>query len=82
MENVKLVEKRGGTSENMQIMGNVSDDRKRGYGLYKYAKRRKLVQWQNLILDINKEIQQLKQGKRVSTEGQEIECIHIILKKV
>jgi len=63
MENLKLAEKRGRTSENMQTMGNVSDDTKMEYGFYKYAKRRKLVHWQNIILDINREIQQLKQGK-------------------
>jgi hypothetical protein len=63
MEDVKLVEKRGRTSESMQTMGNVSDDMKMDYEPYKYAKRRKLVLWQNIILDINREIQLLKQGK-------------------
>jgi hypothetical protein len=56
MEYLKLVEKRRRTSENMQTMGNASDDTKMHYGFYKYAKGRKLVHWQNLILDINREI--------------------------
>lgn len=59
MEDLKLVEKGGRTSENMQTMGNISDDMKMDYGLYKYAKKRKLVHWQNIIL----ETQQLKEGK-------------------
>jgi hypothetical protein len=63
MEVLKLVEKRGRNPENIQTMGNVSDDTKMDYGIYKYAKRRKLFHWQNIILDINREIQQLKQGR-------------------
>lgn len=43
VEDLKLVEKGGRTSENMQKLGNVSDDTKMNYVLYKYAKRRKLV---------------------------------------
>jgi hypothetical protein len=39
-EVLKLVEKRGRTSENRQKMGNVSDDTKMDYGLYNNAKRR------------------------------------------
>jgi hypothetical protein len=50
MEDLKLVEKRGKTAENIQTMGNVSDDKKMDYGLYNYAKRRKIFHWQNLIL--------------------------------
>jgi hypothetical protein len=33
MEDLKLVQKRGRTSENMQTMGNVSVDTKMDYGL-------------------------------------------------
>ena len=54
MEVLKLVEKRGRTSENRQDMGNVSDDTKMDYRLYNYAKRRKLVRCHNIILDINR----------------------------
>jgi len=61
MEVLKLVEKRGRTSENRQKMGNVSDDTRMDHGLYNYAERRELVPCQNIILDINREIQQLKQ---------------------
>jgi hypothetical protein len=43
MEDLKLVEKRGRTYENMLKMRNVSDDTKMDYGIYKYAKRKKKV---------------------------------------
>lgn len=45
MEDLKLMEERGRTPENVETMGNVSDDTKMDYGIYKYAKRRKLVRW-------------------------------------
>jgi len=51
----------------MQVVRNFSDDIHKEFGLEKCAKsllkRGKLVQSQNLILDFNREIQELEQGK-------------------
>ena len=51
----------------MQVLRNYSDDIDMEFGLDKCAKtvlkRGKLVHSQNLILDFNREIQELEQGK-------------------
>ena len=51
----------------MPAVGTFSDIIHTEFGLDKCAKivftRRKLVHWQNLILDFNSEIQELEQGK-------------------
>jgi len=51
----------------MQVVRNISDDIHMEFGLDQCAKtvlkRGKLVHSQNLILDFNREIQELKEGK-------------------
>ena len=68
MDDLKLIGKREEElQKEMQVVRTFSDDIHTEFGLDKRAKivlkRGKLVQSQNLILDFNKEIQQLKQGK-------------------
>jgi len=57
----------------IQIVKTFSDDIHMEYGLEKFAKiafkRGKLVHSKNLVIDINREIQELEQEKTTSTLG-------------
>jgi hypothetical protein len=68
MDDLKLI---GKSEEELQkqtqTVTTFSDDIHMEFGLDKCAKivfkKGKLVQWQNLVVDINREIQELEQGK-------------------
>ena len=57
----------------LQTVKTVIDDIHMEFGLEKCAKiafkRGKLVHWQNLVISINREIQELEQEKTYSTSG-------------
>jgi len=57
----------------IQTVKTFGDDIHMEFGLEKYAKiafkRGKVVHWQNFVIDINREIQELEHGKTYSTSG-------------
>ena len=68
MDDLKLIAKsEEELQKQIQIVKNFSDDIHMEFGLKKCAKiafkRGKLVHWQNLVIDINREIQELAKGK-------------------
>jgi len=74
MDDLKLIAKsEGELQKQIQIVKTFSDDIHMEFGLEKCAeiafKRGKLVHSQNLAIDINREIQELEQGKTYSTLG-------------
>ena len=74
MDDLKLIAK---SEEELQkqikTVKTFSDDIHMEYGLENCAKiafkRGKLVHSQNLVIDINREIQELEQGNRTNTSG-------------
>jgi len=74
MDDLKLIAKsEEELQKQIQTVKNVSDDIHMEFGLEKCAKiafkRGKLVHSQNLVIDINKEIQELEKGRTYSTLG-------------
>jgi len=74
MDDLKLITKSDeDLQKQIQTVKNFSDDIHMEFGLEKFAKiafkRGKLVQWQNLVININREIQELEQDKTYSTSG-------------
>ena len=74
MDELKLITKSEEEfQKQIQTVKTYSDDIHLEFGLEKCAKiafkRRKLVHLQNLVIDTNREIQELEQGKTYSTSG-------------
>jgi len=74
MDDLKLIAKSDEElQKQIQTVKTFSDDIRMEFGLEKYAKiafkRGKLVHWQNLVISINREIQELEQEKTYSTSG-------------
>jgi hypothetical protein len=70
MDDLKLIAKsEEELQKQIQTVKRFSDDINMGFGLDKCAKisfqRGKLTHSQNLVIDINREIQELEQGKNV-----------------
>jgi hypothetical protein len=78
MDDLKLIAKsEEELQKQVQTVKTFSDDIHKEFGIEKYAKitfkRGKLIQSQNLVIDINREIQELEQGKTYKYLGNE-EC--------
>ena len=74
MDDLKLIAKSEEELQTqIQTVKTFSDDIHMEFGLEKCAKiafkRGKLVHSQNLVIDINREVQELEQGKLTSTSG-------------
>jgi len=74
MDDLKLIAKsEEELQKQIQTVKNFSDDIHMEFGLEKCAKigfkRGKLVHWQNFVIEINREIQELEQEKTYSTLG-------------
>jgi len=74
MDDLKLIAKsEEELHKQIQTVKTFSDDIHMEFGLEKCAKiafkRAKLVHWQNLVIDINREIQEPEQDKTYSTSG-------------
>jgi len=74
MDDLKLIAKsEDELQKQIQTVKNFSDDINMEFGPEKCAKvafkRDKLVHSQNLVIDINRETQELEQGKRTSISG-------------
>jgi len=74
MDDLKLIAKpQEELQKQIQTVKTFSDDIHMEFGLEKCAeiafKRGKLVHWQNLVVHINREIQELEQEKTYSTSG-------------
>ena len=74
MDDLKLIAKSDEELQKLiQTVKTFSDDIHMEFRLEKYAKfafkRGKLVHWKNLVIDINREIQELEQEKTYSTLG-------------
>jgi threonyl-tRNA synthetase len=72
MDDLKLIAKsEEELQKQVQTVKTFSDDIHKEFGLEKFAKttfkRDKLIHSQNLVIDINREIQELDQDKRTST---------------
>jgi hypothetical protein len=68
MDDLKLIAKsEEELRKQIQTVKTFSDDIHMNFGLEKCAKitfkKGKLIHWQNLVIDINREIQELGQGK-------------------